>query len=719
MEEGSFRDGSELRLEGLSGLKKVVIGSGCFSEASGRCVIANCGVLSEVSVGNGAFAEYRALEVSGLSGLEVLRIGSGCFRNAEALRLEALSGLKRVEIGSGSFSEKSGVLSLRECERVEALTIGDGSFSAFTSFEVEGVPLLGELSVGSECFRGVSELKLEALSGLKKVEIGSDSFTSKEGDFSLRNCSSVSELRVGGGSMRLFRSVAIADVPSLKEIDIGSDCFESVSELGLIGLSGLESVVIGENSLANKEGDFTLKNCSRMSELHVGSGSLASFKTLEIADVPSLRTVEIGDNCFENANALRLMGLAELTRVLIGRNSLASKEGDFYLQNCASVRELRVGSGSMQFFKTVSIEATPLLETVEIGDGCLRYVSEVLINGLPSLKRVVVGSSSFTERSGVFSLKNCSSLVDVSIGNYSFAQYSSLVIDSDPLLREVVIRSNSFLNANELNLSGLDGLEKVVVEENSFANGEGDFYLKNCSSVVSLHVGAGSMKAFKRIEVISVPSLEVMEIGSSSFSNVNELRLIGLPKLRRVMIGSNSFTQHKNGFGSDPNRHFYLKNCPLLTRVGIGRYSFSDFSVCVIENVDSLEVLEIGELNELSFNFHSASLELSGLFGLREVMIGKESFEECDCVVMENMSELRSIRLGWNAMRFNVNNNDSSLIVRNLTELRSLTTVIESVVNDCFGYPHHIVLENLPLLSTVTLERAFHYTNDIRVISSS
>ena len=225
------------------------------------------------------------------------------------------------------------------------------------------------------------------------------------------------------------------------------------------------------------------------------------------------------------------------------------------------------------------------------------------------------------------------------------------------------------------------------------------------------------MKGFKRIEVFSVPSLEVIEIGSSSFSNVDALRLIGLPKLRRVMIGSNSFTQHKNGFGNDPNRHFYLKNCPLLTRVGIGRYSFSDFSVCVIENVNSLEVLEIGELNELSFNFHSASLELSGLLGLREVLIGKESFEECDCVVMENMSELRSIRLGWNAMRFNVNNNDSSLIVRNLTELRSLTSVIESDVNDCFGYPHHIVLENLPLLSEVTLERAFHYSNDIRLLN--
>ena len=134
VEEGSFRDGSELRLEGLSGLKTVVIGSGCFSEASGRCVMANCGVLSEVSVGNGAFAEYRALEVSGLSGLEVLRIGSGCFRNAEALRLEGLRGLKRVEIGS-------------------------------------------------DCFESVSELGLIGLSGLERVVMGENSFTKKKNGY--------------------------------------------------------------------------------------------------------------------------------------------------------------------------------------------------------------------------------------------------------------------------------------------------------------------------------------------------------------------------------------------------------------------------------------------------------------------------------------------------------------------------------------------------------
>ena len=42
----------------------------------------------------------------------------------------------------------------------------------------------------------------------------------------------------------------------------------------------------------------------------------------------------------------------------------------------------------------------------------------------------------------------------------------------------------------------------------------------------------------------------------------------------------------------------------------MGRFSFSDYFVCEIENVPSLEVIEMGVLDRDSFNFHHASLEL-------------------------------------------------------------------------------------------------------------
>ena len=74
-----------------------------------------------------------------------------------------------------------------------------------------------------------------------------------------------------------------------------------------------------------------------------------------------------------------------------------------------------------------------------------------------------------------------------------------------------------------------------------------------------------------------------------------------------MVIGKHCF---RKNLEKNPNRHFDLKNCERLRELKIGRYSFSDYSVCEIENVLSLEVIEMGELNELSFNFSHASLEL-------------------------------------------------------------------------------------------------------------
>ena len=109
--------------------------------------------------------------------------------------------------------------------------------------------------------------------------------------------------------------------------------------------------------------------------------------------------------------------------------------------------------------------------------------------------------------------------------------------------------------------------------------------------------------------------LKRLEIGGGNFENVRELRLIGLSELESVEIGETSFTKYKSTYQitPDPNRHFYLKNCPKLKSLKMGRYSFSDYTVIEIENVDALEVIEIGDLHEKSYNFCIASLELKSI----------------------------------------------------------------------------------------------------------
>ena len=112
------------------------------------------------------------------------------------------------------------------------------------------------------------------------------------------------------------------------------------------------------------------------------------------------------------------------------------------------------------------------------------------------------------------------------------------------------------------------------------------------------------------MDLSSFSNLKVLEVGDYSFAFVEEVKLIGLSHLERVVIGKNCFTKKKKGTGNDPTRHFHLKNCERLRELKIGCQSFSDYSVCEIENVPSLEVIEMGELHEYSDNFYFASLEL-------------------------------------------------------------------------------------------------------------
>ena len=104
--------------------------------------------------------------------------------------------------------------------------------------------------------------------------------------------------------------------------------------------------------------------------------------------------------------------------------------------------------------------------------------------------------------------------------------------------------------------------------------------------------------------------LRRLEIGNHCMSYVTTVNITGLAELESVTIGMDSFTKSKNGVLILPysDRHFYLKNCPKLKSLIISHFSFSDYTVIEIENVDALEEIEFG-----GFVFYYDSLELTGI----------------------------------------------------------------------------------------------------------
>ena len=115
-------------------------------------------------------------------------------------------------------------------------------------------------------------------------------------------------------------------------------------------------------------------------------------------------------------------------------------------------------------------------------------------------------------------------------------------------------------------------------------------------------------KEWNVLDLSFISNLRLFQVGDNCFENMKGVKLIGLEKLERVVIGRDCFSI------DDPygNKHcrFQLKKCPVIRELKMGCKSFSDSRVCEIENNDSLEVIEMGELNEWSRNFCDASLEL-------------------------------------------------------------------------------------------------------------
>ena len=114
-------------------------------------------------------------------------------------------------------------------------------------------------------------------------------------------------------------------------------------------------------------------------------------------------------------------------------------------------------------------------------------------------------------------------------------------------------------------------------------------------------------REWRVLDLSFMPYLRLFVVGDTCFEKVNEVNVIGLNQLERVVIGDDCFIR---SMVYNPHRHFHLKNCERVRELKIGPYSFSDYSVCEIENVPSLEVIEIGELNGGDSFSYASKLEL-------------------------------------------------------------------------------------------------------------
>ena len=130
-----------------------------------------------------------------------------------------------------------------------------------------------------------------------------------------------------------------------------------------------------------------------------------------------------------------------------------------------NLRTLTIGNESFKQATSFSISTLPSLETVEIGDNCFGAIANnIYINSLPELTSLKIGRYSFYDKTSdnrvncTFQVFNCSQLLLIEIGEYSFGKYEGeLKLLSLPALQNLTIgsienESNNFMYSPKLYL---------------------------------------------------------------------------------------------------------------------------------------------------------------------------------------------------------------------------------------------------------------------------
>ena len=130
-----------------------------------------------------------------------------------------------------------------------------------------------------------------------------------------------------------------------------------------------------------------------------------------------------------------------------------------------NLRTLTIGNESFKQASSFSISTLLSLETVEIGDNCFGAIANnIYINSLPELTSLKIGRYSFYDKTSdnrvncTFQVFNCSQLLSIEIGEYSFGKYEGeLKLLSLPALQNLTIgsienESNNFMYSPKLYL---------------------------------------------------------------------------------------------------------------------------------------------------------------------------------------------------------------------------------------------------------------------------
>ncbi|OAO16939.1 hypothetical protein AV274_1383 [Blastocystis sp. ATCC 50177/Nand II] len=387
--------------------------------------------------------------------------------------------------------------------------------------------------------------------------------------------------------------------------------------------------------------------------------SFSEATEVDFSAFPALESLVFGQNTFQSATSLRLIGLKKLRKIEVGDESFP-KATEFVLSGAEELEQVAIGKGC--FVSSSLLMTDSSLQTLSIGDASFVDATTVDMENMPNLVSVDLGTNVFTFKDAdntqlilknLTKLENTPSLAKVRLF-YPFQKWTAWNVTN---AGEMALRKTAIISTLE-EWNALESITGTVIVNSDSMNDE---------TITSL-------------DFSHVPNLVEFKVGDACFRYVNETAFVGMPKLERLEFGEGSFAvetyAHKIAKYDNPQKNttraFYLKDCDNVEELVMGRYSFNDYYVCEIENVPSLELIKMGELD-------AGTGAAAG-------------------------------RYSWNFFWAN------SLVLRNLPKLTTITTEKNNNVASSYSFtnPYIINLEDMPNLTTITLDatNAFRFAKE-------
>lgn len=137
---------------------------------------------------------------------------------------------------------------------------------------------------------------------------------------------------------------------------------------------------------------YSLTSLSRVKDLSFIS-DLECIESLNLNAFSSVASVTIHDNSLRNARSVEMDGLSALSKVTVGRKSLAyasgsivknsnQTSGSLRIVNCPKLQSIQIDNYSFSDYHSFELSNLPSLQSVDIGERCFYYASSFSLTSL-------------------------------------------------------------------------------------------------------------------------------------------------------------------------------------------------------------------------------------------------------------------------------------------------------------------------------------------------